>query len=309
MRHTLRSTRLIAERDIREKEDLTHTCCCPPTDYGGSLRLGWFTPHEPRKSFEVIALLEFWVQVLAPVDRCQKIFQEPTCNVLAAADALKMLEQSFIQRRDDIVEEAINRATCWCEKEIPLQKRRRKRKRLPGESTHDEVLTATQAIRRMMLAVIDVLVSEMTTRGQRLFELHKKFAFLTSARSDGLGDVETKASVDLVRTYPNVLSAELIQELTDLTCLTPNLNHGSIGELLLSAIRYGPNSAKIVIMPNNIMTAAKNVLTTAVSVVSCERSFSKLKLIKTALRTSRCLSGLSCQSRASGPMRCKKTTS
>ena len=115
----------------------------------------------------MIALLELWVQVLAPVDRCQKIFQEPTCNVLAAADALKMLGQSFIQRRKDIVEQAINRATCWCErKEIPLEKRRRKMKRLPGESTQDEVLTATQAIRRVMLAVINVLVSEMTTRGQ-----------------------------------------------------------------------------------------------------------------------------------------------
>lgn len=154
---------------------------------------------------------------------------------MAAADALKILGQSFIQRREDIVEQAINKTISWCEKkEIPLQKRRRRKKRMPGESTQDEVLTATQAIRRVMLAVTDMLVSEITTRGQRLFELDEKFSFLTRARSGGLGDEETKAAMDLVRSYPNLLSAELIQELTDLTILAPKMRGGSIGELFCS---------------------------------------------------------------------------
>ena len=67
------------------------------------------------ENYQVIALLEFWVQVLAPVDRCQKVLQEIVCDVMTAGDALKVLGQSFTQKREEIVEQAINRATSWCE--------------------------------------------------------------------------------------------------------------------------------------------------------------------------------------------------
>lgn len=105
-------------------------------------------------------------------------------------------------------------------------------KRLSGESTQHEVLTATQAIRRVMLAVIDVHVSEMTTRRHRLFEHSMRISHFLPA----------------------------------------------IGELLLPA-RYSLNAFL------NFVTAAKNVLTTAVSFATCKQFFSKLKLIKIALRT------------------------
>lgn len=82
------------------------------------------------ENFEVIALLEFWVQVLAPVDRCHKIFQDPRCSVVTAADALKMLGERFIEKREGLIEDAINKATSWCErKEIPMEKRCRKKEK------------------------------------------------------------------------------------------------------------------------------------------------------------------------------------
>ena len=123
---------------------------------------------------------------------------------------------------------------------------------MPGESAEDSVLTTTQEIRRMMLAVIDVLVSEITTRGRRLFELGEKFAFLTRVQSGGLRDEEAKAAMDLVQSYRNLLSAELTQEVPDLASLTPNLNGGSVRDLLLGGIRYGPNAFP------NVITATQN---------------------------------------------------
>lgn len=74
-----------------------------------------------------------------------------------------------------------------------------------------EVLIATSTIRRGMLVAFDVLESEMTTRGQRHFELDETFAALTTARPGGLGDEETKDAMNPVRIYPNLTSAELIQ--------------------------------------------------------------------------------------------------
>lgn len=73
----------------------------------------------------------------------------------------------------------------------------------------------------------------MITSGQ-LFELDEKFASLTIAHSDGLGDEETKETMDLVLIYSNLMSTELILELTDLTTLAPKLNRGSIGVFFCS---------------------------------------------------------------------------
>lgn len=85
--------------------------------------------------------------------------------------------------------------------------------------------------------------------------------------------------MDLVQSYSGFLSTKLIQELSDLTSLV-NLSGGLVDELLLpAAIRYSLNTF------TNMITAANIMLTTAVSIASCERSFLKIKLLKTGLQT------------------------
>lgn len=74
------------------------------------------------ENFYAIVLLEIWVQVLASVDHCQRLLQDPTCDVMTARDVLKKLGQSFSQKCNIIVE-VINRETSWCEgRAIPLEK-------------------------------------------------------------------------------------------------------------------------------------------------------------------------------------------
>lgn len=120
----------------------------------------------------MIILLEIWVQVLAPVNHCQKILQDPACDVMTAGDVLKKLGQNYIQKGDEIMVQAINWATSWCEgREIPLEKWRRKRKIIAGESAKDTVLSATQNTCQIMVAVIDILVSEVTAVRHRT-EVH-----------------------------------------------------------------------------------------------------------------------------------------
>lgn len=149
---------------------------------------------------------------------------------------------------------------------------------MPCELADDTVLSLTQNARRIMVAVIDVVVSEVATRRERLFYIGEKFTFLTQVRSGGLGDEEAKTAMDLVQSYSELLSGELILGLDDLTSLA-NLSGESVKKLLIVVIRYGPNAFA------NIITATKSMLTTA-SIASCERSFSKVKLLKIDLRTS-----------------------
>lgn len=56
------------------------------------------------EKFSVIVHLELWVQVVTPVDRCQKILQDSACDVMTAGNVLKKLRQTFIQKRDKIME-------------------------------------------------------------------------------------------------------------------------------------------------------------------------------------------------------------
>lgn len=94
----------------------------------------------------IIVFLDIWVQVLTPVDRYQKLLQDPACDVMTAGNALKKSGQSSNQKCDDIIEQTINKATSWG-RPIPLEKLRQKMKIMPGELADDTVLSVTQNAR------------------------------------------------------------------------------------------------------------------------------------------------------------------
>lgn len=72
-------------------------------------------------------------------------------------------------------------------------------------------------------------------------------------------------------------ASELCQEMQDVKFLVRNRNIETAPELLSFIMKYGEGFA-------NLRVALRLLLTVGVPVASCERSFSKLKLIKTYLR-------------------------
>lgn len=91
-------------------------------------------------------------------------------------------------------------------------------KRLPGESTHDEVLTVTQGNDYSKVDTYHYRCPCERNDNPRTIDFLNtmRIFFFATPRSGGLSDEETEAATDLVRTYPNRQSAELIQKLTDL---------------------------------------------------------------------------------------------
>lgn len=86
---------------------------------------------------------------------------------------------------------------------------------MTNESVEGTALSATQNAYQIMVVVTNILISQVATRKEWLFNVRAKFT-LTQVQSGGLGNKKVKAAMDLVSSYPGLLSAQLIQELSDL---------------------------------------------------------------------------------------------
>ena len=135
------------------------------------------------------------------------------------------------------------------------------------------------------------------TRSKRLQDLNSKFGFLLDVQSliaseDVKEDSLLPHCVDLAIAYEgDVDASSLLLEIMDCQMLMKKRPSSEVPstpeELLKFTIQYGKD-----VFPN-LRTALQILLTISVSVASCERSFSKLKLIKTYMRSTMCQERLS----------------
>ena len=127
----------------------------------------------------------------------------------------------------------------------------------------------------------------MSTRFSRLRDLNTKFGFLLDVKtllSDTDEDGIRRSCADFASFYDTDINGyELFTEIGDCRMLlrtrTETLPETPL-ELLSFIVLYGDD-----VFPN-LRISLQILLTIAVSIASCERSFSKLKLILSYLRTS-----------------------
>lgn len=151
---------------------------------------------------------------------------------------------------------------------------------MPGELARDEPLTPQTDMKRKLLVAVDRLVEEVQSRSARLQEIDGRFGVLLRPKElFGKNEEEVDAVCKgMEQKYDEDLKAsELLQEIQDVKFLVRNRNIETAPELLSFIMKYGEGFA-------NLRVALRLLLTVGVSVASCERSFSKLKLIKTYLR-------------------------
>lgn len=137
-----------------------------------------------------------------------------------------------------------------------------------------------------MKASVDVLIMEFDDRFKRLIEIDDKFGYLLSIdelfKMD-LDDLRSKC-LKTENSYKNDIDgAKLFLEINNCKNFI-NTREGKIDtpiQLLQFIVKFGEESA----FPN-LETALRIFLTIAISNATCERSFSKLKLILTYLRAS-----------------------
>lgn len=132
----------------------------------------------------------------------------------------------------------------------------------------------------------DRLYVEMKDRFVRLHEMDSRFGFLLNTEELCYGNgMDLKKLCDNVSNFyeTDIDGQELYEEISDIRIAVKNRDVKIIKpeSLLEFIVQYGDES----VYPN-LQIALQIMLTIAVSIVSCERSFSKLKLILSYLRAS-----------------------
>ncbi|KAG1687021.1 Zinc finger MYM-type protein 1 [Nymphon striatum] len=239
-------------------------------------------------NFNFIVLLQFWNAVLGKIDRVQKRLQDPTMNFKEAATDIESLEQEFVTLRDGLSQAAVKKAKTKCSIwGIEVNRRIRRLKRMPGELARDAGLSSEEEIVRVMKNVFDRLQHEMSTRFSRLKDLNNKFGFLLDVKtllSDTDEDAMRRNCADFANFYDTDIDGnELFIKIGDCRMLLSNRTEAlpeTPLDLLGFIVFYGDD-----VFPN-LRISLQILLTIAVSIASCERSFSKLKLILSYLRAS-----------------------
>lgn len=240
-------------------------------------------------SYDFLILLGFWNKVLISIDRVQKRLQDSSMNFHDAALDLKALRDHFNDEREALVTESLEVGLRLCQEwEVETERRPRQKKRMAGETSRDAGLTDKQEIERVMKGTIDRLYMEMDERFTRLHDTDEKFGFLLDV--EGLCySVDSDILKTKCQNFSNFYNCDvdgqqLYEEILDFRMLLASRTNSKISrpeEILQFIVQYEDES----IFPN-LRIAIQIMLTIAVSIASCERSFSKLKLILNYLRAS-----------------------
>ena len=218
-----------------------------------------------------------------------KRLQDPKIDFIQASDDLDGLNKIIDLKSEAIIENAVKSASEYCEKwNVPLARVRR-RKMMPGESLKDDGLSAIEEMKRIMNEIANRLKTELSERSDRVRRLAYKSSFLVNLDSIDVENMEDlKTLKGHCQNFANhfetdVNSSSLYKEIVDCLTLFRSENRAfpkNAKDFLASLVELGWD-----VFPT-LCIAYRLLLTIGYSIASCERSFSKLKQIKTYLRSS-----------------------
>jgi hypothetical protein len=239
--------------------------------------------------FSFISFLFFWGDILQEVNSAQKYMQTPGITLDMVATKLKAIKVFLEEQRTNIVDNAVQQALAKCEElDIPTGKRIRRKRRMPGEKARDAGLSLQQEIKRAMLECLDRFHIELDTRGKAVNDILLPFCAVQPDHIICANDEEIQLSVaNLTAAYDELSQEDLCLEIPrlrrHLQAAEINLEaakHWTVLQFLQFIIKWD----FVELLPYLTLTL-RFFLTICVSVASCERSFSKMKLIKNYFRS------------------------
>lgn len=229
-----------------------------------------------------------WCDILTKIQHVSKLLQSVSMQWDVAVDLLRKTEASLVSYRDTGFASAQTSAKTICDQmnvEATLkQKRLRTTKRQFSYESPDEQVS--DALKKMEVSffnvVVDVCIASLQERFQTLGEVHNKFGVLVN-----FPDLPKEELEEQCETLSNTLSCsgqsdldgkELAVEMQSF----PDLPKANMTALELLAFLQEKKLKEV--FPN-LWVALRIAVTIPVTVATAERSFSKLKRIKTYLRS------------------------
>lgn len=229
-----------------------------------------------------------WYDMLSTIQHVSKLMQSPNMDVDLAVSLLKKTEQSLQSYRTSGFVTAQMAAKDICEEmnveAVLKQKRLRTTKRHFSYKSHDEPFT--DALTKLEVGFfnvsVDAAISAIRERFSTLENVGQKFGVLTNFPS--LTDKELADQCEALGTtlhfegHSDLDSKELVQEIKNF----PDLPSQTMSLFELITFMHDKDLSEIY---PNFWTALRIAMTLPVTVAQAERSFSKLKLIKSYLRS------------------------
>lgn len=250
------------------------------------------------EQFEFIVTIVVWYDILFQVNIVSKAMQSETMDLPNASQLLKNCSEFVKQYRHSFSSTIITAKEIASLAEInPVFKavRSRRKKRSFEYEAVDETPTDPEELYKMNVfyPMIDTIENTLVTRFQQLSKFNDTWSFLYKIKNIPEKSMLEKACADLQITLTHgekcdISEQELVEELVSLKPLLNDLQSGEPIKVLQLIKR---NDWKD-IFPN-VWTSLRILLTIPVTVAKGERSFSKLKLIKTYLRSTTCQERLS----------------
>ncbi|XP_043931498.1 zinc finger MYM-type protein 1-like [Protopterus annectens] len=246
------------------------------------------------KSAKFLIALVVWYDVLVRVGQVSKLLQSSSMQIAQAVLLLEELKRFLTEYRATGYEKAKVTATELAEElEVELkfpgadEVRPRKKRKLFGYEGDDECLTSPEQNFKINFfnSLVDVALSSVQDRFTQLAAHSATFGFLYNIQD--LCNVSDDELLQLCKDLQNLLThndsadidaVELYEELKTLCHIMPK------GLSALDVLNVMKKRGLVEIFPQ-VVVALRILLTLPVTVASGERSFSKLKLIKTYLRS------------------------
>uniref|UniRef100_A0A7N0UCP2 HAT C-terminal dimerisation domain-containing protein n=1 Tax=Kalanchoe fedtschenkoi TaxID=63787 RepID=A0A7N0UCP2_KALFE len=242
------------------------------------------------ENFEFLLGMIIWYDILFVMNSVSKILQSSSMCVGNVIQQLESMMSFFENYRIDGFETSLNIARkIASDMDVEpkfLTRRSKFRKKSFDENDNEEDIQSSEESFRInyFLVVVDIDITSLKNRFENLKTFESIFGFLFDAKSlKSLTHNELRECCLKFHTtfsHENATNVDLDDLYSELKLLQVTLPDDCISSLKILEF------VKVADCYPNVMIAYRILLTVPVTVASAERSFSKLKLLKTYLRSS-----------------------
>lgn len=244
-------------------------------------------------TYEFIIYLNFWNILLGKINRINKSLQEKQLDISRGSRMIQGLLNEVKAYRENFFTPLMELSKTEANKigiEAELhESRKRKKPKMSGELASDEahLLDANAKLRIGLIQVLDAIIIQIEKRFVALTEVADDFSFLNGSLIQNMTINNLKKSAtDLAIKYPFDLNADEFSMEIESFKYQSNIILENFIEMGPLQILNGLHDLTIENIYPNLQTALRIFLSLPVTTATCERSFSKLKLIKSYLRSS-----------------------